>query len=107
MASLLGNLVFAGQQTLLTTQSNLGQVNQATPNLYSINTGALADLDVAHFTPAYPGTVFGAVAGSGYTSCTLMPTLFTRSARTVVYFNPNTTAMPGELSAQYVHSRVR
>lgn len=107
MAALLGNLVYAGQQTLLSTQSNLGAVNVATPNLYSINTGALQNLDVSHFTPAYQGLAFGAVAGVGYTSSTLQPILFTRTGTVVVWLNPNTTALPGEMTAMYFHSRGR
>lgn len=107
MAALLGNLVYAGQQTLLTTQTSLGAVNVATPNLYSINTGALQNLDVAHFTPAYQGSVFNAVGGSGYTSSTLQPILFTRTGTVVVWLNPNTTAIPGEMTALYFHSRGR
>lgn len=108
MAALLGNLVYAGQQTLLTTQPNLGAVNAAA-NLYSINTGALQNLDVSHFTPAFlaQGIAASGVGSVGVGGCTLPPLLFTRTGTTVVYYNPNTTALPGELSALYFHSRGR
>lgn len=108
MASLLGNLVFAGQQTLLTTQASVGSINAAA-NLYSINTGnAASSLDVSLFAPSFLGQGTGAIgAGVGFGAATLQALLFTRSGTTVVYYNPNTTAMPGELLAMYVHSRVR
>lgn len=109
MASLLANLVYAGQQTLLTTQSNLGAVNAAA-NLYSINTGNVqGSLDTALFQPAFLAQGAGAsgVAGVGVGGCTLTPLLFTKSGATAVWFNPNTTALPGEVFLPYVHSRSR
>ncbi len=107
MATLLGNLVFAGQQTLLTTQASLGSINAAA-NLMSINTGALQNLDVAHFTPAWLAQGTSALGGGiGFGAYTLGPAVFTRTGATVVLYNPNTTAMPGELTAQYFHSRIR
>ena len=108
MASLLGNLVYAGQATLLTTQASLGAINAAA-NLYSINTGVITgSLHVTHFTPAFLGQVVGGLgAGIGFGGCTLPPILFTRSGATVVWYNPNTTALPGEFSATFYHSRIR
>lgn len=98
MASLLGNLIFAGLQTLLTTQASLG----ASANLYSINTGAQQSLDTSLFMPAFAG-----VANAGLPGCTLPPVLFTRTSTTAVFLNPNTTAMPGEILAAFWHSRIR
>lgn len=95
MASLLGNLIYAGQLTILTTQATMGP----TANLYSINTGALQNLDVALFAPAQ--------LGSGTYSHTMQVLLHTRTGTTVVYANPNTNAVPGEVLAAYFHSIVR
>ncbi len=109
MASLLGNLIYAGLQTLLSTQANLGAVNQNL-NLYSINTGSIGTtgLDSSHFVPSVLGQGVTALgAGVGYGACTLQPLLFTRSGATVVYANLNTTAVPGEILAAYWHTRVR
>lgn len=98
MASLLGNLIFAGLQTLLTTQASLG----ASANLYSINTGAAQSLDVALFQPAFAG-----VANAGLPGNTLNPLLFTRTSATTVWLNPNTTAVTGDILAAFWHSRIR
>lgn len=95
MASLLGNLIYAGQATILTTQATMG----ATANLYSIATGALQSLDVSLFAPS-------ALGNTTYTH-TMQVLLHTRSGASVVYVNPNTSAIPGELLAAYFHSRVR
>lgn len=109
MASLLSNLVFAGSHTLLSTQASLGSI-AAAANLYSINTGNVqSQLDCALFQPAFlaqtPGSSQG--AGIGFGGCTLAPLLFTRSGGTCVWYNPNTTAVPGDIWAPYVHSRAR
>ncbi len=110
MASLLGNLIFAGQQTLLTTQANLGSVG-VTANLYSINSAAVGSVaaDVALFQPAYLAQLntFGGGASIGVGGCTLTPLLYTRTSTVAVFFNPNTTALPGEILLPYFHSRVR
>lgn len=106
MASLLGNLIFAGQQTLLTTQANLGQVGGAA-NLYSINTGALQNMDVSLFQPAFLAQTAAGPGSIGFGGCTLPPLLFTQTGTTVVMFNPNTTALPGNILAAYFHSRMR
>ena len=105
MASLLGNLVFAGQQTLLTTQASLGAVSGAI-NLYSINTAALQNIEVTLFQPAWlaQGTANTSI---GYGGCTLPPLLFTQTGTTIVMYNPNTTALPGNILASYFHSRIR
>jgi len=109
MASLLGNLIYAGLQTLLSTQSSVGAIN-ANLNLYSINTGSLGPtgLDSSNFSPSVLAQGAAALgAGIGYGACTIQPLLYTRSGATVVYANLNTTAIPGELLAAYWHSRVR
>lgn len=98
MASLLGNLIFAGLQTLLTTQASLG----ASANLYSINTGAQQSLDVALFQPGHAG-----LANAGIPGNTLAPILFTRTSATTVWLNPNTTSITGDILAAFWHSRVR
>lgn len=106
MASLLGNLVFAGQQTLLTTQANLGSVG-VTANLYSINTGALQNMDVCLFQPSFLAQTAAGPGSIGFGGCTLPPLLFTQTGTTVVLFNPNLTALPGNILAAYFHTRVR
>ncbi len=108
MASLLGNLVYAGQMTLLTTQANMGSVN-AVANLFSVNAGTVGQSpDVALFQPAFLGQGTAAIgAGVGFGGCTLTPLLWTRTGSTMVWYNPNTTALPGEVLFPYFHSRVR
>lgn len=107
MASLLGNLVFAGQQTLLTTQASLGAINAAA-NLASINSGASANADAALFQPGFLAQGTAAIAaGVGFGGCTLTPLLFTRTGTVSVWYNPNTTALPGDILMPYFHSRVR
>lgn len=106
MASLLGNLVFAGQQTLLTTQANLGAIG-GTANLYSINTGGAQSIDVALFQPAFLAQTAAGPGSIGFGGCTLPPLLFTQTGTTVVLYNPNTTALPGNILAAYWHSRIR
>ena len=106
MASLLGNLTFAGQHTLLTTQSNLGAIG-GTANLFSINTGSLSDLDVCLFQPSFLAQTAAGPGSIGFGGCTLPPLLFTRTGSTVVLYNPNTTALPGDIKAAFIHSRIR
>lgn len=95
--ALLGNLIYAGLQTLLSTQGALG----STQNLYSINTAAIQNLDVALFQVGHSG------AQTGGPQATLQPALFTRTGSTVVFANPNTTALSGDILAAFWHSRVR
>lgn len=97
MASLLGNLIFTGLQTLLTTQAALGQ----STNLYSINTAALDSLDTALFQLGHIGA-----AGGGFPGCTLPPTLYTRTGTTSVWVNPNTTVCAGDILAAAWHTRI-
>jgi hypothetical protein len=109
MASLLGGLVYAGQQTLLTTQASLGSIN-AVANLFSINGGQAATLppDVALFQPGFLAQGTAALgAGIGFGGCTLPPLLYTRTGSVAVFYNPNTTALPGEVLLPYFHSRMR
>lgn len=101
MASVLGNLIFAGLQTLLTTQATLGAT---TGNLFSIATGVVQPLDVALFQSSYQGV---GASSAGYGGATLPPILFTRTGATSVWLNPNTTAVPGDILAAFFHSRVR
>lgn len=105
MASLLGNLIYAGQQTLLSSSVSLGGLG-ATANLYSINTGALSNIDVSLFQPAWmsQGTASTSV---GFGGCTLPVLLFTQTGTTVVLFNPNSTVLPGNILASFFHSRIR
>lgn len=107
MASKLGNLSYVGQVTLLSTQASLGAINAAR-NLYSINTGLAQSPHVALFAPGNLGQGTGALgAGIGFGAFTLQPSLYTRAGATVVYYNPNTTAAPGELFVQYLHSGIQ
>ena len=107
MASLLGNLVFAGQQTLLSSQINLGAIN-TTANLYSINTGALQSIEVSLFQPAWMSQGTGAIAANvGFGAHTLPPLLFTQTGTTTVWYNPMTTVMPGNILASFFHSRIK
>lgn len=98
MASLLGNLIFTGLQTLLTTQAALGQ----STNLYSINSGVLESLDTALFQVGHMGA-----AGGGFPGCTLPPTLYTRTGTVSVWVNPNTTAVSGDILAAAWHTRIQ
>lgn len=100
MASLLGNLVYAGQQTLLSTAAVLG--TNAANQLYSINTGALQNLDVALFQPAFAGAVGGLLPG-----LTLPVVLYTRTGTVTVWSNLNTTTVTGDILASFFHSRIR
>lgn len=99
MASLLGNLIFTGLQTLLTTQSALG----ASTNLYSINTAALDNLDTCLFQLGHQGA-----SGAGlYCGATLPPILYTRTGAVSVWVNPNTTAVNGDILAAAWHTRIQ
>mgnify|MGYP001605853297 CR=1 FL=1 len=100
MASLLGNLIYAGQQTMLSTVETLG-VNAAA-SLYSINTGALQNLDVALFQPAHQGAATGRFA-----AMTLPVVLYTRTGTVTVWANMNQTTVPGDILAAFFHSRIR
>lgn len=108
MASLLGNLIFAGLATLLTTQTTVGSINTA-PNLYSINTAAVSgSVDTAIFQPvALNGMNAAIAAGIGPFAATIAPLLVTRTGTTAVFYNGNTTALPGEVLIAYWHSRSR
>lgn len=108
MASLLGNLIYAGQQTLLTTSLNLGHLGSTAINIASINGGQGTGVppDVALFQPGALSQSFTATS-AGYGGCTLAPLLITRSAAVALFFNPNTTALPGDLLMAYWHSRIR
>lgn len=108
MASLLGNLIFAGLATLLTTQTTVGSINLV-GNLYSINTGAAstAPADTALFQPVFGQANLAGGAGVGLGVNTLQPLLYTRTGNTTVWFNPNTTAAPGEVLIAYWHSQIR
>lgn len=103
---LLGNLIYAGLATLLSTQTTVGAIATAA-NLYSINTGAAQSLDVALFTPVHAQGTAALAAGVGFGVATLQPSLFTRTGAVVVWYNPNTTAVPGEMIAAFAHSRIR
>lgn len=109
MASLLGNLIYSGLATLLTTQATVGCINSV-PNLYSINSGhaSAAPPDSALFQRTFSGShaALGAGIGTGM-SCTIAPLLVTRTSNVTVWFNSNTTAMPGEITVAYWHSRIR
>ena len=99
MASLLGNLIFTGLQTLLTTQAALGN----STNLYSINTGVLESLDTCLFQLGHQGA-----AGAGlFAGATLPPTLYTRTGAVSVWVNPNTTAISGDILAAAWHTRIQ
>jgi hypothetical protein len=110
MASLLGSLIYAGQQTLLTTQASLGSIN-AVANLYSINAGFAVsgmNADSAFFQPGFLAQGTGALGGGiGFGGCTLTPLLFTMTGGTTVWYNPNTTALPGVIQVQLYHTRIR
>ena len=108
MASLLGNLVYEGQMTLLATQSPFGAVNAAA-NLWSVNAATVGGSpDVALFQPAFLTQGTAAIgSGIGFGGCTLTPLLFTRTSSTMVWYNPNSTALPGEVLFPYFHSRIR
>ena len=100
MASLLGNLVYAGQQTMMGTAATFG--TNAAGSLYSINTGALQNLDVALFQPAHQGAATGTLGGM-----TLPVVLYTRTGTVTVWANVNTTTVPGDILAAFFHSRIR
>lgn len=110
MASLLGSLTYAGLATLLTTQASLGSINAAI-NLYSIATGISTTTppDVALFQPSALSQGTGAIAaGVGWGGHTLSPILYTRSTNgNTAWYNPNTTAMPGDVLIFYPHSYIR
>lgn len=108
MASLLGNLIYAGQQTLLTTALNLGHLGSTAINIASINGGqaSVSAPDVALFQPGALAQSFTATS-AGYGGCTLAPLLITRSGSVALFFNPNTTVLPGDLVLAYFHSRIR
>lgn len=107
MAALLGNLSYAGQQTILATQSALGAVNQ-TAALYSIASGqvAAAPPDIALFQMGLSSGPVG-IATQGVGAATLPVLLFTRTGSTTVWYNPNTTAVQGDICVQYIHSICR
>ena len=107
MAALLGNLVYAGQQTILTTQTALGSVN-ATANLFSIACGqpASAPPDIALFQMGLSTGPVG-IATQGIGAATLPVLLFTRAGATTVWYNPNSTAIQGDICVEYKHSICR
>ena len=108
-AALLGNLVYAGFITLLTSSdTDLGGINKAM-TLYSLNSGqnTAAPPDVALFQP---GTMQGTAAigaGIGHGQMTLPVQLFTRTGTTSVWFNPNTTVQGGDILVSYWFSAIR
>lgn len=108
-SSLLGNLVYAGFITLLTSaDTDLGGVNKAM-TLYSLASGQVTQAapDVALFQP---GTMQGTAAigaGIGHGQMTLPVQLFTRTGSTTVWFNPNTTVQGGDVLVSYFHSAIR
>ena len=108
MASLLGNLVYAGQQTLLTTSLNLGHLGSTAINIASINGGqsSVSPPDVALFQPGALAQSFTATS-AGFGGCTLAPLLITRSGSMALMYNPNTTALPGDILLAYWHTRIR
>lgn len=108
-AALLGNLIYAGLATLLTTQANFGAINKDA-NLYSIATGIVpsAGADVALFQPGFPAQGTLALgANIGYGSATLQPLLFTRTGAVTVWYQGNTTAVSGDILVAYWHSAMR
>ncbi|TAL42336.1 MAG: hypothetical protein EPN91_08130 [Salinibacterium sp.] len=102
MASLLGNLIYTGLQTLLNTQAALGQ----SANLWSINTGALDSLDTVLFNAGFISTG-GASTTAQWSSATLPVSLYTRTGAVCVLINPNTTVANGELLAAAWHTRIQ
>ncbi len=98
MASLLGNLIFTGLQTLLNTQAALGN----STNLYSINTGALDSLDTCLFQLGHHGAI-----GTALYPATLPPVLHTRTGAVSVWINPNTTSVCGDILAAAWHTRIQ
>lgn len=100
MASLLGNLIYAGQQTMLNTAATFG--TNAAGSLFSINTGAIQNLDVALFQPAHSGTATAVLAGM-----TLPVVLYTRTGAVSVWANVNTTTVNGDILAAFFHTRIR
>lgn len=108
-SSLLGNLVYAGFITLLTSaDTDLGGVNKAM-TLYSLASGqaSTAAPDVALFQP---GTLQGTAAigaNIGHGQTTLPVQLFTRTGATTVWWNPNTTVAAGDILVSYFHTRIR
>lgn len=106
-ASLLGNLVYAGFITLLTSSdTDLGGINAAA-TLYSLATGATNNPDVALFQPATMQGTAAIAAGVGHGQVTLPVQLFTRTGATTVWYNPNTTVVAGDIYVGYAHSRIR
>jgi hypothetical protein len=108
MASLLGNLIYAGLQTLLTTQAAFNALSLL-PNLYSINTGMASGVspDVALFQPSHAGALLSHPATEGANCYTMCPTLVTRTGAVSVWYNGNTTAVPGDILHIQFHSRIR
>lgn len=108
-ASLLGNLVYAGFITLLTSSdTDLGGINKAM-TLYSLASGqaSTAAPDAALFQPGtFQGTA-AIAAGVGHGQMTLPVQLFTRTGATTVWYNPNTTVQAGDILVSYFHSRIR
>ena len=96
-ASLLGNLVYAGFITLLTSSdTDLGGTNAAM-TLYSLATGANQNPDVALFQPGTMQGTGAIAAGIGHGQMTLPVQLFTRTGATTVWYNPNTTVVAGDI----------
>jgi len=107
MASLLGNLSYVGQATILTTQGALANVSSAA-NLWSINTGIVTgSIHHVQFRPSFLAQTPTADTVLGFGCLTLGPLLFTRAGAVVVMYNPNTTALPGDLLAEFRHSIVQ
>lgn len=106
-AALLGNLVYTGFITLLTSSdTDLGGINKAM-TLYSIATGITTSAESALFQP---GTMQGTAAigaGIGHGQLTLPVQLFTRTGSTAVWYNPNTTVEAGDVQIQFYHSGIR
>lgn len=108
MASLLGNLIYTGLATLLTTQTTVGSINTA-PNLYSINSGHASAVppDTAMFQRCALDGLAAIGAGVGPFVGTVAPVLVTRTGSVSVWLSANTTALPGEILSAYWHSRIR
>ena len=106
---LLGNLIYTGLATLLTTQTTVGAINSA-PNLYSINSGQASTVTIhsALFQPVLTsGQLLAIAAGIGPFVGTVAPVLVTRTSNTSVWLSANTTAVPGEILQAHWHSRIQ
>ena len=105
---LLGNLIYTGLATLLTTQTTVGAINSA-PNLYSINSGQASTVTI-HTAMLQPvlssGQLLAIAAGIGPYIGTVAPVLVTRTSNVSVWGNFNTTAQPAEILAAHWHSRI-